>query len=259
MDSFRLRRSGFRQTLKEGLMSTHVSSEDSPLAFSPAPALASPALVYDPQFSRARQFGLALKRGVDVVGALISLLFLSPILPLLALIVRLDGGPALYGHTRIGCNGRPFKCLKFRTMVVDADKMLANYLATHPRAAMEWARQQKLQHDPRVTRIGAILRKTSIDELPQLINVLRGEMSLVGPRPVVHDELEEHYGPIGQTAYSAMRPGITGLWQVSGRSDTTYRERVMLDITYRSSWSLLLDLKILLRTVPVVLGRRGAV
>jgi lipopolysaccharide/colanic/teichoic acid biosynthesis glycosyltransferase len=116
-----------------------------------------------------------------------------------------------------------------------------------------------LARDPRVTRLGAILRKTSLDELPQLVNVLRGEMSLVGPRPVVREELEQHYGPLGRTVYSAMRPGITGLWQISGRSDTTYRERVTLDIAYGSSWSLLLDLKIVLRTVPAVLARRGAV
>jgi Undecaprenyl-phosphate galactose phosphotransferase WbaP len=241
-------------------MATQASSGDAGFAFPPAPVLASNApLRYEPQPSRTRQIGLALKRGFDVVAALMALLILSPILPLVALVVRLDGGPVLYGHTRIGRKGQSFKCLKFRTMVVDADKMLAHYLETHPRAAMEWARQQKLRHDPRVTRIGTILRKTSIDELPQLINVLRGEMSLVGPRPVVHDELDEHYGPVGSIAYSAMRPGITGLWQVSGRSDTTYRERVTLDITYRSNWSFLLDLKILLRTIPVVLGRRGAV
>ena len=241
-------------------MSTQASSGFARFQFPPAPALASSgALVHEPQRSWTRQIGLALKRGFDVAGAFALLLILSPVLPLVALVVRLDGGPALYGHGRIGCDGRTFKCLKFRTMVVDADKMLAQYLATHPRAAMEWARQHKLQHDPRITRIGAILRKTSIDELPQLINVLRGEMSLVGPRPVVRDELEEHYGPVGRVAYSAMRPGITGLWQVSGRSDTSYRERVMLDITYRSNWSFLLDLKILLRTIPAVLARRGAV
>jgi len=241
-------------------MATQVSPGDARFAFPPPSVLTSnAALLYERHPPRPPQIGFALKRALDVVAALMALLILSPVLPLVAFMLRLDGGPALYGHTRIGRNGRPFKCLKFRTMVVDADKMLANYLETHPRAAMEWARQQKLRDDPRVTRIGAILRKTSIDELPQLINVLRGEMSLVGPRPVVHHELEEHYGPVGSVAYSAMRPGITGLWQVSGRSDTTYRERVMLDITYRSSWSFLLDVKILLRTIPVVLGRRGAI
>jgi exopolysaccharide production protein ExoY len=136
---------------------------------------------------------------------------------------------------------------------------LAHHLAVNPLAAAEWAAQRKLANDPRITRLGALLRKTSIDELPQLLNVLRGQMSLVGPRPVVHEELEQHYGPAGRTAYAAARPGITGLWQISGRSGTSYHERVTLDITYVHTWSLLLDLKILVLTVPAVLTRRGAV
>jgi exopolysaccharide production protein ExoY len=202
---------------------------------------------------------LALKRAFDFAGALMLLLILAPLFPVLALAVRLDGGPALYRHRRMGCNDRPFNCLKFRSMARDADAMLAQHLAANPHAAAEWARNRKLTDDPRITRVGAFLRTTSLDELPQLINVLRGEMSLVGPRPVVHDELEAHYGPDGRIAYSAMRPGITGLWQISGRSDTTYRERVTLDIAYRSNWSFLLDVKILVLTVPAVLTRRGAV
>jgi exopolysaccharide production protein ExoY len=164
----------------------------------------------------------------------------------------------LYRHTRIGLNARPFHCLKFRTMAEGADQLLARHLADNPQAAAEWAAQRKLANDPRITRLGNLLRKTSLDELPQLLNVLRGQMSLVGPRPVVHDELEEHYGADGRTAYAAARPGITGLWQISGRSGTTYKERVTLDIAYVHTWSLLLDIKILLRTVPAVLARRGA-
>jgi len=240
-------------------MSAQLYSNDAELAFSQPAVLPPTLLLHDHAASHARQVGLALKRWIDLVGAVVSLLIMIPILPLLALAVRLDGGPVFYGHTRIGYNDRPFKCLKFRTMVVDADKALAQYLAANPAAAEELARQRKLTHDPRVTRVGSILRKTSLDELPQIINVLRGEMSLVGPRPVVREELEQHYGPVGRVVYSAMRPGITGLWQISGRSDTTYRERVTLDVEYGSHWSLYLDLKILVRTVPAVLARRGAV
>jgi lipopolysaccharide/colanic/teichoic acid biosynthesis glycosyltransferase len=241
-------------------MSAHASSSgDAQLALAPAGGSLALPVLQDLDASRSRQINLALKRGFDILTVVVLLPLLAPLLALLALAVRLDGGPVLYGHTRVGCNDRLFKCLKFRTMCVDADKMLAAHLAADPLAAAEWARQRKLQDDPRISRIGAFLRKTSLDELPQLINVLRGEMSLVGPRPVVRDELEEHYGLAGRIAYAAVRPGITGLWQVSGRSDTSYRERVTLDITYGSSWSFLLDMKILVRTVPAVLLRRGAV
>jgi lipopolysaccharide/colanic/teichoic acid biosynthesis glycosyltransferase len=248
-------------------MSAHLSSDhaqlafpdDAPPAFPAAIALQPPLLLPDLPALQSRRISLPLKRGLDIVGALAGLLITAPVLLLLALAVRRDGGPVLYGHRRIGANDRPFKCLKFRTMVVNADRMLADHLAASPLAAAEWAHHRKLTNDPRVTRIGAILRKTSLDELPQLINVLRGEMSLVGPRPVVSDELREHYGPTGRFVYSAMRPGITGLWQISGRSDTSYRERVTLDIAYGRNWSLLLDIKILVRTLPAVLTRRGAV
>jgi lipopolysaccharide/colanic/teichoic acid biosynthesis glycosyltransferase len=143
-------------------------------------------------------------------------------------------------------------------MVLDADKRLAKLLAEDPAAAEEWAVRRKLPADPRITGIGRFLRATSLDELPQLLNVLRGDMSLVGPRPVVREELELNYGPAA-AVYCATRPGITGLWQVSGRSDTTYAERITLDTRYVREWSLGLDLLILLRTVPAVLKRRGAV
>ena len=209
--------------------------------------------------SRSQPVGLAMKRAFDIVGAFMLLLLLSPLLPLLALAVRLDGGKALYGHTRVGFNGQAFKCLKYRTMVTGAEQLLAHHLATNPLAAIEWAAQRKLTNDPRVTRLGAIMRKTSLDELPQLLNVLLGHMSLIGPRPVVRDELEQHYGMVGRAAYAASRPGITGLWQISGRSDTTYTERVKFDVEYVATWSFGLDIKILLLTVPAVLARRGAV
>lgn len=141
----------------------------------------------------------------------------------------------------------------------DADAVLARYIAEHPEFAREWAERRKLVHDPRVTRIGRFLRATSLDELPQLFNVLRGEMSLVGPRPVVAEELARYYGPAGRAAYVAVRPGITGLWQVSGRSRTTYAERVALDIRYVDEMSIGGDVKLMLRTIPAVLQRRGAV
>ncbi len=203
--------------------------------------------------------GSWLKRGFDLVGATALLILLLPALPLIAIAVWLDGGPVLYRHPRVGFRGRAFGCLKYRTMVPDADTRLAAHLSADSGAADEWASRRKLTRDPRVTRIGAVLRATSLDELPQLINVLSGSMSLVGPRPVVEDELAQHYDEDGRAAYLASRPGITGLWQVSGRSGTSYDARVDFDTAYAARWSLWLDLKILLRTIPAVLARRGAV
>jgi len=205
----------------------------------------------------ARNF--MLKRSFDIVMSLVIITMFLPVLLLLFLAVKKDGGPAFFQHRRIGIKSQPFFCLKYRTMSVTAERELASHLAANPEAALEWATQRKLTRDPRITRLGSVLRSTSLDELPQLINVLRGEMSLIGPRPVVHEELEVHYCRAGRQAYAAMRPGITGLWQVSGRSGTSYAERVRLDIAYVETWSLRLDLLILLRTIPAVLARKGAV
>jgi exopolysaccharide production protein ExoY len=184
--------------------------------------------------ARAQRSGLdtLVKRGIDLVGAGTLLLLVLPLMLGITLIVRLDGGPALFRHNRIGRGGRVFPCLKFRSMVMDADQRLARLLAEDPAAAAEWVTRRKLPNDPRITRIGRFLRATSLDELPQLINVLRGEMSLVGPRPVVREELELHYSPAASAAYVSTRPGVTGLWQISGRSNTTYQERVTLDTLY---------------------------
>ena len=194
---------------------------------------------------------------LDRAGAALLLLVLSPLLAAIALAAKLDGGPALYAHTRLGAGGRRFGCLKFRSMRTDGDAILQDVLRTDPARAAEWAATQKLRNDPRVTRLGAVLRATSLDELPQLFNVMRGEMSLVGPRPIVDAEVT-HYGQDIEYYYQA-RPGLTGLWQVSGRSDTSYRQRVQLDVLYVKNWTLWHDLAILFRTIPAVLKRTGAV
>jgi exopolysaccharide production protein ExoY len=160
-------------------------------------------------------------------------------------------GPALFRHKRVGFNGKHFDCLKFRTMVMDAPERLQRLLKSDPLAASEWAANRKLKDDPRVTAIGAILRKSSLDELPQLFNVLKGEMSIVGPRPVTDEELQRYTTSMG--AYLACRPGITGLWQVSGRSSTTYDKRVACDAFYARNWSMALDAKIVIVTIPSLL------
>jgi exopolysaccharide production protein ExoY len=198
-----------------------------------------------------------VKRALDVCVAGLALLVLSPVFAVLAFLVRRDGGPSFYAHTRIGQNGLGFGCLKFRSMRTDSQEALAMLLANDPAASAEWEATRKLKDDPRVTRIGRFLRKTSLDELPQLINVLRGEMSLVGPRPVIASELEQFYGAAA-AHYMSVRPGITGLWQVSGRSDTSYAQRVALDVAYATQPSLWNDIKILARTPMVVLARKGA-
>lgn len=205
----------------------------------------------------ARHVMLQTKRGFDVVTSVLLLILLLPLFIVIGAFIRLGGGPVFYQHRRIGAGGRSFGCLKFRSMDINADRLLADLLARDPAAAAEWSATQKLRNDPRVTAIGKLLRKTSLDELPQLFNVLRGEMSLVGPRPVVQSELR-FYGEQAKY-YIQARPGVTGLWQISGRSDTSYEQRVSLDVSYVCNWSFGKDLMILLRTVPVVLLRRGAV
>lgn len=199
----------------------------------------------------------ALKRALDVMMAVVLLLFFSPLFALIAFTITLtDSGSIFYAHKRVGRNGREFGCLKFRTMVSNGDQALAAYLAVSPAARTEWLLTRKLKHDPRVTPIGRILRTSSLDELPQLVNVLRGEMSLVGPRPVMADELA-HYGNRKQTYYR-VRPGLTGLWQVSGRSDLSYEKRVDLDCQYVENISFSEDLKLMLRTIPAVLLAKGS-
>jgi undecaprenyl-phosphate galactose phosphotransferase len=204
----------------------------------------------------ARPVARILKFGFDQVVALVLLVLLAPLMLTLALLARLDGGPALYRHRRIGAGGRTFDCFKYRTMVTDADRVLQRVLAQDPAAAAEWAATQKLKSDPRVTRTGRFLRRSSLDELPQLLNVLRGEMSLVGPRPIVQAEIARYGENIDY--YFEAKPGLTGLWQVSGRSDTSYERRVRLDVWYVRNWTLWHDIAILLKTIPAVFLQRGA-
>jgi Undecaprenyl-phosphate galactose phosphotransferase WbaP len=204
----------------------------------------------------ARPFSRALKAAFDQLVAAVLVLLFAPLLLTLALLVRSDGGPAFYRHRRIGAAGRSFGCMKFRTMAVDADTVLDHLLATDPAAAAEWAATQKLRDDPRVTRLGQFLRRSSLDELPQLFNVLRGEMSLVGPRPIVPAEVVRYGDEIEY--YYETKPGLTGLWQVSGRSDTSYQRRVRLDVWYVRNWTLWHDVAILIKTIPAVFLQRGA-
>jgi exopolysaccharide production protein ExoY len=201
--------------------------------------------------------GTTAKRLVDISLALSGILLLAPLLIICFVVTIITSpGPALFRHRRVGFNGKHFDCLKFRTMVTDAPERLRKLLDSDPGAAAEWAANRKLRNDPRITAIGAILRKSSLDELPQLFNVLRGEMSIVGPRPVTDDELERYTSSIN--AYLSCRPGITGLWQVSGRSTTTYNKRVACDAFYARNWSMVLDAKIIIVTIPALLLTDGA-
>lgn len=199
----------------------------------------------------------AMKRAVDICGAIVGIILFGPLMALIAILLTLtERGGAIFAHERIGRGGKPFRCLKFRTMAPDAQERLAALLDADPAARAEWERDQKLKDDPRITPLGAFLRRTSLDELPQFFNVLRGEMSLVGPRPIVADEIRR-YGdrfPL----YARCRPGITGIWQVSGRNDTSYAFRVRLDAYYAENQRLSLDVLIMLKTFSVVISGDGA-
>ena len=191
------------------------------------------------------------KRLADIIIAVVVLISMMPILILVSFLIYLTmGRPIFFSHKRVGFNGTTFKCYKFRTMVGNAQERLAAHLRDNPRAAEEWRAYHKLKYDPRVTPLGTILRKSSLDEFPQLFNVLRGDMTCVGPRPVTTEELQR-YGSSAR-CYMSTRPGLTGLWQVSGRSNANYDHRVALDTKYVTDWSPLLDIKILVRTIPAV-------
>jgi exopolysaccharide production protein ExoY len=197
------------------------------------------------------------KRFFDVVSAACAIVLLSPLLAMIALLIKLsDGGSVVYAHRRVGRKGNIFYCLKFRTMVQNGDEVLAAHFAANPQSREEWLATRKLQNDPRVTRVGQVLRKLSLDELPQVFNILLGHMSVVGPRPIVKDELEM-YGPAAD-CYLRSRPGLTGLWQVSGRNDVSYGTRIAFDQHYVENWSFLADLRIIVLTVPAILAARGS-
>jgi UDP-galactose-lipid carrier transferase len=196
------------------------------------------------------------KRAFDLVGSLSLLILLSPVFAAIAYKVSKDGGKPFFGHVRVGQHNSPFKCYKFRSMVVDAQEVLAHLLATDPVAKAEWDQDFKLKNDPRVSKFGDFLRRSSLDELPQLWNVFKGDMSLVGPRPVVQAELERYGEDVDY--YLMTKPGMTGLWQVSGRNDVDYATRVYLDSWYVKNWSLWSDIAILFKTISVVTKRNGA-
>ncbi|EGC2399825.1 undecaprenyl-phosphate galactose phosphotransferase WbaP [Escherichia coli] len=213
-------------------------------------------MIFRVQQNLAKWSSRIIKRCFDLFGSICIILILSPLLIYIYMKVKKDGGPAIYGHDRVGINGKTFKCLKFRSMVVNSKEILDELLKNDPKAKEEWDATFKLKNDPRITKIGAFLRKTSLDELPQLLNVLKGEMSLVGPRPIINAELERYNDQVDY--YLLSKPGMTGLWQVSGRSDVDYDTRVYFDAWYVKNWSMWNDIAILLKTVIVVLRKDGA-
>lgn len=204
----------------------------------------------------AKRTSRFIKRTFDIFGALAIITILSPVLLSLFYLVSKDGGNSIYGHERVGRNGKKFKCLKFRSMVINSQEVLHELLKNSPEAKAEWEKDFKLKDDPRITKVGQFIRKTSLDELPQLFNVLKGEMSLVGPRPIIEDELDKYAGDVDY--YLMAKPGMTGLWQVSGRNDVDYDTRVYFDSWYVKNWSLWNDVAILFKTISVVLKRDGA-
>lgn len=204
-----------------------------------------------------RRLQKAMKRTIDISAAVSFLILFSPLLLGVALLLLIaQGRPILFKHNRVGRNGEAFKCFKFRTMVNGAGRALEDYLATNPAAGREWEASQKLKDDPRITPLGHVMRKLSVDELPQFLNVAMGQMSLVGPRPIVSSEASFYGSHID--AYYSVRPGVTGPWQVGGRSNASYQRRVQLDVDYAHNWSLSRDIVILLKTVPAVLFQDGS-
>lgn len=201
---------------------------------------------------------IPIKRIFDIVFSFLVLVFCLPLYFAIALLVRFSSpGKIVYPQERIGRGGKPFPCYKFRTMYADADQRLNVLLRSNPKLRQEWEKSFKLKKDPRVTPIGSFLRKTSLDEFPQFFNILKGDLSVVGPRPVVQAEVSKFLGPKAPKILS-IRPGLTGLWQISGRSDTSYETRVMLDEKYVDSQSLMLDMKVIAKTIPAIIFSRGA-
>ena len=202
----------------------------------------------------AQPYAVNGKRVLDVVLSLVALILAAPILVLLALALWIEGGNPFYSQVRLGMNGRRFRMWKLRTMVQDADMQLAGWLARDPQLRAEWELTQKLKNDPRITRLGRLLRKTSMDELPQVFNVLRGDMSLVGPRPMLPEQMPLYLNP---AAYLALRPGLTGLWQITARNEESFDLRAVLDLRYAQRLSFALDLRIILGTFAVIWRATG--
>lgn len=201
---------------------------------------------------------IPIKRAFDILFSIAVLVLGLPVFFLIALAIRLTSrGKIIYFHERIGRGGIPFRCYKFRTMHRNADARLKSLLDNNPALKLEWEQTRKLKYDPRITLIGKFLRKTSLDELPQFINVIKGDLSVVGPRPVVKAEIQKFYG-LKSSKILSVRPGITCIWQVSGRSDTSYAQRIRLDEEYVDAQSFLLDLKLILKTIPAMLSSKGA-
>ena len=227
-------------------------------------AMASSAYGAHAQSLRARVafgdehgFEKIARRSFDLALAIAGLVFLAPLLIAVAILIKLqDGGPVLFQQERLGRAGSVFRCWKFRTMVVDAQARLDDLLARDPAARLEWQRDHKLKVDPRITALGRFLRKSSIDEIPQLLNIIAGDMSIVGPRPIVRAEIPRYASRFA--SYCRVKPGLTGLWQISGRSNTSYRRRVALDVLYIRRRTLMMDLRIIAFTVPAVLQSRGS-
>jgi Undecaprenyl-phosphate galactose phosphotransferase WbaP len=207
---------------------------------------------------RVSVFEMVLKRAFDLISvAVIFALFWWAMLLIVVAVKLSSPGSVVFGHLRVGRLGKSFRCYKFRSMVPNAEMVLQELLDRDPEARAEWDRDFKLKNDPRITRIGAFIRRTSLDELPQLWNVLKGDMSIVGPRPVVRRELALYYAN-GRRHYLSVRPGLTGLWQISGRNDINYEERVELDKLYVQTWNVFRDFMIVMRTVGVMFGKTGA-
>jgi exopolysaccharide production protein ExoY len=201
---------------------------------------------------------LPLKRLFDICFSLGALVVMSPLMLVLSLLIKITSrGPLIYSHKRLGRGGRPFSCYKFRTMYADADQRIKELLKSTPEVKEEWEKSFKLKNDPRVTPFGHFLRRTSLDEFPQFYNVLIGDLSVVGPRPIVEEEANKFYREKALEILS-IRPGLTGLWQVSGRSSTSYSERISMDLTYLKTRSLGLDLKLIAKTIPAMISSKGA-
>jgi undecaprenyl-phosphate galactose phosphotransferase len=218
----------------------------------------SPLVVLHSEKIEVTQLQAASKRILDLFAVMLLVLLFLPIILFIAVsIFFASGRQVFYGQTRVGRGGREFTIYKFRSMVLNSDEVLQQLLDSDPEANEQWQREFKLKDDPRITRIGRFIRRTSLDELPQFWNVLRGDMSLVGPRPVLREELDLHYQS-AMAHYLSVSPGLTGLWQVSGRNDLTYEQRVALDKHYVESLNLTTDILIMLRTAGVMFGRSGA-